>query len=453
MQSTSTAERWFAERRVCARRSALGVVLLVGSIVQTTWAAAGAQGAFWEAVADPGYGLYLAESKRARRLLVEVDRIEGAIFKLRVPRVRNEALARQGARLAALREQAVAALRAAVEASPRRAQGHLLLGKALYGLNRCTEALASIRRARSLDPGLRSDISAAFSLGICHSKVGMYAAAVREYERIEAVYASGASGVGSGSLRSTALGNAAESLMALGRIEEAIARYRQALHSDRDPLLRWGLAVALDRDEQMSRSSVELRTALGSDGAGMRHLTRAGVFFVPEGDLFYYLALGYRALGRGSEAKANFERFLRRQPTSLWRHRARAHLEALTLELRVKGAVQKRAAPRPPAGSTAQSESVVRRLYRQAVHSEYYAFQRCYRSALRGRTGRPLHGTMKIALVVGRAGKATSVKVVSSSLPSRSLVTCVVERLRHRYFGRPGAPHSVRLVVPLSFEP
>ena len=57
------------------------------------------------------------------------------------------------------------------------------------------------------------------------------------------------------------------------------------------------LAVALDRDEQLSKATQALRRALGRRGQGIKQLTRGGVFFVPPGDIYYYRGLGYEHLG------------------------------------------------------------------------------------------------------------------------------------------------------------
>src|SRR5205814_5276427 len=53
------------------------------------------------------------------------------------------------------------------------------------------------------------------------------------------------------------------------------------------------------------------------------------VFFVPEGDVFYYLGLAFEVAERVDDAEAAFQEFGERLPKSRWRARARAHVAAL----------------------------------------------------------------------------------------------------------------------------
>ena len=121
--------------------------------------------------------------------------------------------------------------------------------------------------------------------------------------------------------------------MALGRLEAAIARYRQAEATAAQgniewELAEWGLGVALDRDEQVGKSQQAIQRALDVDPA-MAHLADESVFFEPAGDKRYYEALGHEVAGDRELALAGWRAFLAEAPTSQYARRARAHLNAL----------------------------------------------------------------------------------------------------------------------------
>jgi hypothetical protein len=71
---------------------------------------------------------------------------------------------------------------------------------------------------------------------------------------------------------------------------------------------------------------------LGHDpGAAVLKSAAAGgqggeLFFVPEGDVFYYLGLAAEVQGRTRDAEASFREFLARLPNSRWRRAAEGHL-------------------------------------------------------------------------------------------------------------------------------
>jgi hypothetical protein len=54
----------------------------------------------------------------------------------------------------------------------------------------------------------------------------------------------------------------------------------------------------------------------------------AEVFFIPDGDVFYYLGLAAERLGNRGDASAAFQEYLARQPRSPWAARAHVHLAA-----------------------------------------------------------------------------------------------------------------------------
>src|SRR5262249_26871287 len=115
--------------------------------------------------------------------------------------------------------------------------------------------------------------------------------------------------------------------------EESIVRYRKAEAAAYAggiewQLAEWGLGVALDRDEQIERSTEAIRRALERDPT-MARLGDEGVFFEPPGDRRYYEALGHEVAGDVAQALAGYRAFIAEAPASRYLARARAHLRAL----------------------------------------------------------------------------------------------------------------------------
>lgn len=199
-------------------------------------------------------------------------------------------------------------------------------------------AITEYEKARRLAPDGALGESIAANLGILESKLGDFPRALVEYDRAIALHAGGRLGGSDDEGAATLHGNSAETLMALGRLDEAIGRYRAAVDmaggSARDRALGlFGLAVALDRDEQLEKSREAIRQALALEqqlGMGPLHLLEdRGVFFMPRGEEHYYAALGQLALGHDDVAAASLRRFLEEVPGSRYAARARARLAEL----------------------------------------------------------------------------------------------------------------------------
>jgi hypothetical protein len=117
----------------------------------------------------------------------------------------------------------------------------------------------------------------------------------------------------------------------VGRLEEAIETYREALRGASDTSTWYGYAVALDRDES-SRQALEIIKSLGRDQRDLFHLQvmRGTTFFVPEGEKYYYFALADEAFGFDEEAIDNWRRFISSGAHPEFQPRAKAHLDGLT---------------------------------------------------------------------------------------------------------------------------
>jgi tetratricopeptide (TPR) repeat protein len=136
--------------------------------------------------------------------------------------------------------------------------------------------------------------------------------------------------------------------MALGpeRLDDAIAYYETGMqYGPYESLAYYGAAVAYDRDGQWGKAVELMRDALERDPNGrpdlddrrgvhrMGRLTDRGVYFVPEGELEYYFALGYHVQGQRQEALRYYKRFLAQLPGSRFAARAREHIAELEAEL------------------------------------------------------------------------------------------------------------------------
>ncbi len=123
------------------------------------------------------------------------------------------------------------------------------------------------------------------------------------------------------------LSNRAELLMMLGRLEDSILSYEQALDFGDDITHGYGLAVALDRDGQGYRArQVARKYALRDSGNALR---MDGTFYVPAGEVFYYEAIRAESVSDYRLAASAYRAFLQRLPTSQFAEQARKNLAAI----------------------------------------------------------------------------------------------------------------------------
>ncbi len=394
---------------------------------------------FWESLADPGKKKFDEALRRGRNLLKAAEKLKA------------QHLQRQTLR------DAVAAFKEATVASPRRGSGYYWLGLTYYQLNMSKGAIFALKRARQLSAlqTPEQEFRIAFNLGITYSKVGDFESAVREYDRAERpLRRLGKRNSTVRANRSLCQGNAAESLMALGRLDEAIQRYKAALalyHNNR-VLLWWGLAVALDRDEQTSKASEALGNALREDPS-MRALTSDTVFFVPRGDIHYYFALGHMAQGQVSEAKKRWRQFLDATPRSVWAYRARTHLAMLGAAPRKnKGSKKKRLAPRPGTSNLSQRSSLRERIaVRYTLEHNFGRLRKCYLTLLRKKPN--VSGRARLTLRVGKDGSVQRAKVTKSTIRDHKFSACLSRSVSGIKFGKLPSGRAVRLSIPLEFKP
>lgn len=182
-----------------------------------------------------------------------------------------------------------------------------------------------------LDPrlsvGAFGDSEVLFRRAILHTKLATKAhleGAAVDYEKILA-----RQDLGEGASENV-VGNLAETYMMLGRLEESIETYREALRGAADTSTWYGFAVALDRDER-TEQALEVIQSLGREQRDQFHLNvlKGQTFFVPEGEKHYYFALSDEAFGFDDEAIDNWKKFIASGAHPRYQPRAKAHLEAL----------------------------------------------------------------------------------------------------------------------------
>ena len=375
---------------------------------------------FWAELAQPGFSQYAKKLAAGKQLF-------DAAQKITAPPLRDESL-----------KQALAAFKRALQHYPNAAEGHRWVAKTLFELEQMQPAITAVKTARRLDPQLNKDYSIAFEMGIAYSKIGDFELAVAEYDRSLAAVAQSKATARHKQLQATLHGNAAESLMALGRLDDAIRRYQDALAINSYYRLGWwGLAVALDRDEQIAKSQAAAAQALAYDPS-MRSLRGDSVFFVPPGDVHYYHALGHLARGRIEKARAAFQTFLSQCTDSPWAFRAKQHLTQMGSKQNTSGKSKrkKRLAPfykdkaRVTIAGIRDRASV-----RYRIQSRYGALRRCYQQARKKMPS--LHGEMKFSLVINGKGKLQSARVLSNATRRSGLAACVVTVLKRAYYSPP----------------
>jgi tetratricopeptide (TPR) repeat protein len=254
---------------------------------------------------------------------------------------------------------AVASYKAASVAKPGEGEPYFRLGKLLYSFYfDCTDQFArqqasvlcdmsgrSLNRKRAeeviaaweafeqrapLDPrlsvGAFGENEILFERAILHTKLAAkphLEAAAKDYEKILARH-------DGGETSERVLGNLAETYMMVGRLEEALETYREALRGASDTSTWYGYAVALDRDES-TRQALEIIKSLGRDQREFFHLQvmRGNTFFVPEGEKYYYFALAAEAFGQDEEAIDHWQKFIASGAHPEFQPRAKAHVDSL----------------------------------------------------------------------------------------------------------------------------
>jgi tetratricopeptide (TPR) repeat protein len=151
-------------------------------------------------------------------------------------------------------------------------------------------------------------------------------AAARDYEKILAREDSG-----DDHSEDPVRSNLAETYMMLGRVEEAIDMYREALRRGASSSTMYGYAVALDRDERTGEAT-DVVQSVGRKALDEFHrsVMTGETFFVPRGEEYYYFALAHEAFDEYDEAIEYWQKYIQSGAHPEFQPRAKAHLAALT---------------------------------------------------------------------------------------------------------------------------
>ncbi|HVK85655.1 MAG TPA: tetratricopeptide repeat protein [Kofleriaceae bacterium] len=137
-------------------------------------------------------------------------------------------------------------------------------------------------------------------------------------------------------------GNLAETYMMLGKLEQAIDGYRTALRMGAGASTAFGLAVALDRDENYPAAVEVIRRQPPEQVQEFRQaFLQKRVFFVPQGEEFYYFALIHQAYGFNAEALGYWKQFIASGAHPQYQARAKHHLDELQAKVRATPAARR----------------------------------------------------------------------------------------------------------------
>lgn len=342
--------------------------------------------------------------------------------------LRSSIAAKQPSKRKKLLKKAVAEARKWSNKHPKSANIHYWLGFTLYQLKDYKASLVALKKALKLDPKhkYRSDIS--FKLGIIYTTQLEFLKAYKTYKDALATTTRNES-------KGVIYSNAAECLMGLGRIREAIRAYQNSLavKPGKNSQALWGLAVALDRDEQIIKAKQAAKAAVRLDPK-LTHIQGEGIFFVPKGEQHYYLAMAQEALGNMATALRHWKAFAKALPKSPWSYRARDHIKKL-LPLRKKAQpdVQLQKGQAVTMNNSVVTGKKKDRLLKKALPT----LKACYKK--RVKSAPVPEGHAVVELVTDARHKILKVSWgdgTASTIQDKSLLKCIRKKLKGRALSR-----------------
>lgn len=195
-------------------------------------------------------------------------------------------------------------------------------------------AWAAAEQRAPLDPHFSIDLGESevlFRRAILNTRLATktsLAAAAEDYERFIA-----RSDVGIATSNHTVWSNLAETYMMLGRLDDAIDTYHEALRRGAQTSTQYGLAVALDRDGRSAEARDRI-VALGKREFAQfqQEVARGDPFFVPLGEKYYYFALMEETFGHDDDAVEYWRAYIKSNAHPEFQPRAKAHLDHLLAE-------------------------------------------------------------------------------------------------------------------------
>jgi tetratricopeptide (TPR) repeat protein len=293
---------------------------------------------------DPAQDLYDSEMKTGDELAMQAN-AKGASLKV----------------IRQLVDHAVQSYRNAAQAKPNAAEPYYRIGRVLYSFyfecddvvvpsmnisplcyhditlfdrkraQQVIDAWNEFEKRAPLDPRLSvhlGETEILFKRAILETKLiskDHLEAAARDYEKILARSDTGVDGSDD-----TVWSNLAETYMMLGRLDDAIDMYQEAIRRGPSTSTMYGLAVALDRDER-SEAAREVIQSQGMVALQAFHdsVMRGRTFFVPRGEEYYYFALAHEAFDDVDEAIEYWQKYIQSGAHPEFQPRAKAHLAAL----------------------------------------------------------------------------------------------------------------------------
>jgi tetratricopeptide (TPR) repeat protein len=293
---------------------------------------------------DPAQDLYDSEMKTGDELAMQAN-AKGASLKV----------------IRQLVDHAVLSYRNAAQAKPNAAEPYYRIGRVLYSFyfecddvvvpsmnisplcyhditlfdrkraQQVIDAWNEFEKRAPLDPRLSvhlGETEILFKRAILETKLiskDHLEAAARDYEKILARSDTGVDGSDD-----TVWSNLAETYMMLGRLDDAIDMYQEAIRRGPSTSTMYGLAVALDRDER-SEAAREVIQSQGMVALQAFHdsVMRGRTFFVPRGEEYYYFALAHEAFDDVDEAIEYWQKYIQSGAHPEFQPRAKAHLAAL----------------------------------------------------------------------------------------------------------------------------
>lgn len=375
-----------------------------------------------DAVRLPASASSLQTSERFEKIVQEARDLHAAALRIR---------RRENPERITLLQRSITLLTRALLLHEGHVETRVLLGSWLahaeLGDAALKQAVVELLRARSDDTTRAYDCEIASILGVVYSHLQRPGDAVAEYDRALRLLPGEPELVHLSRRHQEAmiLGNSAEALMAMGKLDDAIRRYALAEsidRSDQATLHALGLAVAYDRDGQVQKSRDAVARALAAD-PGLRLFQGDDVFFVPDGDRHYYWGLIHEALDSRDDALRSFRQFLDELPTSRYAARARSHMDDLKRRpgLGIADLMRAQVLLAPPqfpaeamsGGGTPRkhrSEADIQRVTRDRV----FDLRQCYARALQ-RTPK-LHGDLLLGMMIDRSGAVVLVHPLESTL-------------------------------------
>lgn len=261
---------------------------------------------FWDRVIQPNKKLYDALLERANKLIARRDTQSKAETKRLIDR--------------------------ALKLAPKRPEAWWALG-AFHDRNKQWNECASARaKAYKIKPDWKLSKWRSYNfkhnaqtihegLGRCLAHAGKYEQALQQFK--QAMAKSSTRWAYRAPLR------VGEVYMALGRLKEAIAALQQATRTRYNAAPRYALAVAYDRDEQLSKAREKLDWAMQIDRTLSRLESGSYHEIVPAYDRAYYRGLAWERKLQHERALYHFREFVHLAPKSPWVRRAKQHIAEL----------------------------------------------------------------------------------------------------------------------------